>query len=40
MRRHAARRGGPVNLAWVLMAGINTRDDEARELARLFAGVP
>jgi 23S rRNA (adenine2503-C2)-methyltransferase len=40
MRRHAARRGGPVNLAWVLMAGINTGADEARELGRLFAGTP
>ena len=40
MRRHAARRGGPVHLAWVLMAGVNTGADEAGELARLFAGVP
>jgi 23S rRNA (adenine2503-C2)-methyltransferase len=39
MRRHAARRGGPVNLAWVLMAGINTGTEEARELGRLFRGV-
>ena len=38
MRRHAAARGGPVNLAWVLMAGINTGAEEARELARLFEG--
>jgi 23S rRNA (adenine2503-C2)-methyltransferase len=40
MRRHAALRGGPVHLAWVLMAGVNTGEDEAAELARLFAGVP
>ena len=40
MRRHAQRRGGPVHLGWVLMSGINTRPEEARELARLFAGVP
>jgi len=40
MRRHAARRGGPVSLAWVLIAGFNTGEDEAAELARLFAGVP
>jgi 23S rRNA (adenine2503-C2)-methyltransferase len=40
MRRHARARGGPVNLAWVLLSGINTGPDEARELARLFAGVP
>jgi 23S rRNA (adenine2503-C2)-methyltransferase len=39
MRRHAEERGGPVNLAWVLMAGINTGTEEARELGRLFAGV-
>ena len=40
MRGHAARHGGPVNLAWVLMAGINTGPEEARELGRLFQGVP
>ncbi len=39
MRRHAERRGGPVNLAWVLMSGVNTGPDEARELGRLFRGV-
>ncbi|HEX6737077.1 MAG TPA: radical SAM protein [Vicinamibacteria bacterium] len=38
MRRHAARRGGPIHLAWVLMAGVNSAPEEARELARLFAG--
>jgi len=38
MRRHAQARGGPVTLAWVLMAGVNTQPEEARELARLFAG--
>lgn len=40
MRRHQARRGGPVHLGWVLMSGINTDPAEAAELARLFAGVP
>jgi 23S rRNA (adenine2503-C2)-methyltransferase len=40
MRRHVQRRGGPVHLGWVLLSGINTRREEARELARLFAGVP
>ena len=30
MRRHAAARGGPVHLAWVLMAGVNTGPEEAR----------
>jgi len=40
MRRHAAARGGPVHLAWVLIAGFNTGPDEAHELGRLFRGVP
>jgi 23S rRNA (adenine2503-C2)-methyltransferase len=40
MRRHAAKRGGPVSLGWVLVSGFNTGEDEAAELARLFAGVP
>jgi 23S rRNA (adenine2503-C2)-methyltransferase len=39
MRRHARLRGGPVHLAWVLISGFNTGDEEARELAGLFAGV-
>ena len=39
MRRLAERRGGPVSLAWVLMAGVNTGREEARELGRLFAGA-
>jgi 23S rRNA (adenine2503-C2)-methyltransferase len=40
MRRHAARRGGPVHLAWVLMAGVNTGPEEASALARLLDGAP
>ena len=39
MRRHAAARGAPVSLAWVLIAGFNTGPEEARELGRLFRGV-
>jgi 23S rRNA (adenine2503-C2)-methyltransferase len=39
MRRHAERRGGPVNLAWVLIAGFNSGPEEAAELARLFRGM-
>jgi 23S rRNA (adenine2503-C2)-methyltransferase len=39
MRRHAERRGGPVNLAWVLIAGFNGGPEEAAELARLFRGM-
>ncbi len=40
MRRHARTRGDRVHLAWVLMSGINTGEDEAEELARLFRGAP
>lgn len=40
MRRYAERRaGGWVNLAWVLMSGVNTEPEEAREVARLFRGL-
>jgi len=39
MRRHAERRGGPIHLGWVLMSGVNTGEDEARALGRLFAGT-
>ena len=39
MRRHAARQGGPITLAWVLLSGVNTGAEEAAELARLFAGA-
>jgi 23S rRNA (adenine2503-C2)-methyltransferase len=39
MRRHAERRGGPIHLGWVLMSGVNTGEDEARALGRLFAGA-
>ena len=38
-RRLAAARGGPVQLAWVLIAGFNTGPEEARELGRLFRGA-
>jgi 23S rRNA (adenine2503-C2)-methyltransferase len=40
MRRHAARRGEVVHVAWVLISGVNTGEDEAEALARLFAGAP
>jgi 23S rRNA (adenine2503-C2)-methyltransferase len=39
MRRLAAAQGGSVHVAWVLIAGFNSGPAEARELARLFAGV-
>ena len=38
MKRLARRQRNVINLAWVLMAGINTGADEARELGRLFKG--
>jgi 23S rRNA (adenine2503-C2)-methyltransferase len=40
MAAHATVHGGPVHLGWVLMAGINTGDDEAEALAAHFASVP
>ena len=40
MSAHAARHGGPVHLGWVLMAGVNTGDDEAAAIAALFPDVP
>jgi 23S rRNA (adenine2503-C2)-methyltransferase len=39
VRRLAKRRGGPVQLAWVLIKGVNSGPEEARELGRLFQGV-
>ena len=39
MRAHAARGDGVVQLAWVLMRGVNTGADEAREIGRLFRGA-
>lgn len=40
MLRLARRQNGPVHLGWVMISGFNTGPEEARELARLFAGVP
>jgi 23S rRNA (adenine2503-C2)-methyltransferase len=40
MKRHAASRGRLVQLAWVLMSGVNTGPEEAGELARLLEGAP
>jgi 23S rRNA (adenine2503-C2)-methyltransferase len=39
MMRLARTRGGPVNLAWVLLSGVNTGPDEAQALGRLFRGA-
>jgi 23S rRNA (adenine2503-C2)-methyltransferase len=38
MRRHAERTRSYVNVAWVLMAGVNSEPEEAKELRRLFDG--
>jgi 23S rRNA (adenine2503-C2)-methyltransferase len=40
MRRLAEATGGPVHLGWVLMAGVNTGEDEARAIARHFEDAP
>ena len=40
MRNHAVRHGGPVHLGWVLMAGVNSGEDEAEAIAREFTGGP
>ncbi len=40
MRSHALRHGGPVHLGWVLIAGVNSGEDEAEAIAREFAGGP
>jgi 23S rRNA (adenine2503-C2)-methyltransferase len=39
MKRLAKRQRNVINLAWVLMSGVNTGADEARELGRLFKGA-
>lgn len=38
MKRLSAKQRNVVNLAWVLMSGVNTQAEEAREIARLFTG--
>jgi 23S rRNA (adenine2503-C2)-methyltransferase len=40
MRRLAEARGGPIHLGWVLMAGVNTGEDEAEAIARHFGDAP
>jgi 23S rRNA (adenine2503-C2)-methyltransferase len=39
LRRHAELQGGPIHLAWVLISGWNTGDEEAAELVRVFNGA-
>ncbi|MEO6401957.1 MAG: radical SAM protein [Vicinamibacteria bacterium] len=38
MKRLSKRQRNVISLAWVLMSGVNTGADEARELGRLFKG--
>lgn len=40
LREHATATGGRVTVAWVLMSGVNSGDDEVQALQRLLAGVP
>jgi 23S rRNA (adenine2503-C2)-methyltransferase len=40
IRERARTTRGRVNVAWVMIAGVNTGDEDAADLARLLAGVP
>jgi 23S rRNA (adenine2503-C2)-methyltransferase len=40
IREYQAATGGRVSIAWVVLAGVNTGDDEIERLGQLFAGVP
>ncbi len=40
IREYQQATGKRVTLAWTLMAGINTREDDARQLAELTRGLP
>jgi 23S rRNA (adenine2503-C2)-methyltransferase len=40
VRAYQAAVGGRVTIAWVVLGGINTGDDEVEALRELFAGVP
>ncbi len=40
IREHAATRSGLTTVAWVLLGGVNTGDDEVEALRRLLDGVP
>ena len=40
VRAHQAARGGRITLAWVLIGGTNSGQDEVDRLKQLFAGVP
>ena len=40
IRERALATRGRVNIAWVMIAGVNTGEDDAADLARLLGGVP
>ncbi len=40
LRDHQAAMGGRVTLAWPMISGYNTREDDARQLAALVQGLP
>ena len=40
IREHQLSRGGRVTIAWVVLGGLNTGDDEVEALRALFDGVP
>ena len=40
VREYHAATGRRVTLAWTMIAGVNTREDDARRLAELTAGLP
>jgi 23S rRNA (adenine2503-C2)-methyltransferase len=40
IRERASATRKPVNVAWVMIAGVNTGDEDAADLARLLGGVP
>jgi 23S rRNA (adenine2503-C2)-methyltransferase len=40
IRERARITRGRVNVAWVMISGVNTGADDAEDLARLLAGVP
>jgi 23S rRNA (adenine2503-C2)-methyltransferase len=40
LREYHAATGQRVILAWIMIAGVNTREEDARQLAALTAGLP
>jgi 23S rRNA (adenine2503-C2)-methyltransferase len=40
IRERARAIGGRVNVAWVMVSGVNTGEQDAKDLARLLGGVP